>query len=748
MKNSIVENPTSEIVLVHPFKDILPDVDEFFQVDNETGVINTIEAFCYKVKKLSDKYKDQIKEEDFKGWALELFVEFLIKTAGADNRIGIYNYTPVNATDEDDVGVDGFGIGENQNPATVQVKFRSGDYVLTANEDHLSNFLTSSWADYGVHLEDDKNMLIVTTGLKVDERTREKMLKGKVRVLARHDLRRMYDNRPELWIRFWESVKASRLNKNTNTPPKMELRQHQKEAVKAIMGDHNNQGKVVLPTGTGKTLIASEVIRLKIKEIQKGGVVPIIKVNSPRILLCFQLFEDVFAHLSSYGVDARYVNFNSGKADERKYAAEIRKLGGVFREIVSTTSTEEVKVAYEKAVKTGIPLIIFSTYHSSEKFGKSELVPHLTIHDEAHNLVSREFHKAATMTDGGNLFFTATEKITDGFGGLGMNNADIFDNMIYNRAPLEMINVGEMVPPYVHIVRERNGVKCDLNKLDKDYAALIISIEDAFKAHQKKIRETSYDASQVGAKILVVCRGQEDLIEMFKTKVFDKFREENPDIHIFALSSDFGLYNDGEFSKPPVTYKKKFEFLKKVKNLKPHEKAIIFHVDMIGEGIDVPGITGVMPFRNSELCKFVQNIGRASRLHLEDRRRLYAGDINPNDKSKWIKPYSWVIIPTFLENSEGFSSRFKEIIDRLRGDYGYIPRQHTVIDNVTGLEDEEETDTVNNINKNRIHTDSGLREFDHDFEKMTVFEKILFEDAVQEAYEKASRELDELINLV
>ena len=30
MDKIIIENPTSAISLVHPFKDILPDVDEFF----------------------------------------------------------------------------------------------------------------------------------------------------------------------------------------------------------------------------------------------------------------------------------------------------------------------------------------------------------------------------------------------------------------------------------------------------------------------------------------------------------------------------------------------------------------------------------------------------------------------------------------------------------------------------------------------------------------------------------------------
>lgn len=742
MKNAIVDNPTSEITLTHPFKDILPDVDEFFKSDNEIGTINTINALCYKIASLSEKYSVQIDANKFKGDALELFTEYLIKTNASDNRIGIYKYEPINVTQ--DVGVDGRGIGENSYPATVQVKFRAGDYVLTANEDHLSNFLVSSWNDFAVRTEDDKNMLIITTGMKVDEQSREKMLKSKVRVLNREALKEMLDNRPEWWLRFYEATKASRLVKQFI--PVTALRKHQMEAIQACTTDSNHKGKIILPTGSGKTLIEAEIIYDTIVRVQKDEELPVIKVNSSRILLCFQLFEEIFSYLNSKGITARYINYNSGNADDRYYIAELRKLGGAYREIISTTSSEAVIEAYQKASKENLPLIVFSTYHSSEKFAEAKIIPHLTIHDEAHNLVSNEFYKAANLPSNANFFFTATEKITDGENGLGMNNPYIFDNMIYTKSPKEMIDEGEMVPPYIHIIKAKNGQTVDLDKLERDYEALVKSISDAFMAHQKKIRETSYSPTELGAKVLVVCRGQQDLMEMFKTQVFTTFRTENPDIHLFALSSDFGLYNDGEMQQAPVTNAKKYMFLKKVKSLGANEKAIIFHVDMIGEGIDVPGITGVIPFRNCELSKFVQNIGRASRLHKKDRERLYAGEISPADRSKWIKPYSWVIIPNFLENSDGFYARFRDIVYKLRNEFGYIPKQHTVIDNVKGFSPEEEIDKVNEKTRSHSRAKSGLEEFSHEFEDVSVVEKVIYESEVGEERLKIQAELGDLIS--
>jgi superfamily II DNA or RNA helicase len=729
------------IELKHPFKDKCPNIDGLLKRDDGT-IINGIESLCSHIKKEAEKYSTIIEPEKYKGDALELFVEYLIKVDGADNRIGIYDYRLLTDDGDEDCGVDGHGRGDNQNPATVQVKFRRGDYVLKANEDHLSNFLTSSWSDYGVPIEDTKNMLIITTGLKVDEISREKMLKNKVRVLNRDALRSMCDNRDEFWIRFYESVNKSRVKTEMVKP--YELREHQSEASEAVVNDNNSKGKVVLPTGCGKTIIEAEVIRKKIIECQAKNIVPVIKVNASRILLCFQLFEEIFKYLNSYGISAKYVNFNSGSADDRFYITELRKLNMIYREITSTTSAKAVKEEFDKSQKEGIPLIIVSTYHSSERFADSGIVPDITIHDEAHNLVSREFSKAAVLPSKADFYFTATEKVTDSCEDLGMNNEAIFDKMIYTKSAKEMIEKGEMVTPRIHIIKAKNGGKVDVEKTEADYSTLFNSITNAFFAHDKQIKEDSYDNSRIGAKILVVCRGQQDLIEMVKTQVFKDFRILYPDIHIFALSSEFGLLNDDQHFKAPVTNSKKFKFLKKLKELKDGDRCIVFHVDMIGEGVDIPGITGVMPFRNCELSKFVQNIGRAARLHRDDRRRFYAKEIKPIDVKKYIKPYSWIIIPTFLSNSDGFADRFRGIITKLRDEYG-VTKENVMISNDNGLSEDEDIDVDNEIDKKKKHSKSGVDGFVNEFEEMTCLEKIIFDDRVEQRKNELLKQFEDIV---
>lgn len=729
------------IELTHPFKDKCPDVDGLLKKDDGT-IINSIESLCSHIKREAEKHSALIDPEKYKGDAFELFVEYLIKVDGADNRIGIYDYRLLTDDGDDDYGVDGYGIGENKNPATVQVKFRRGDYVLTANNDHLSNFLTASWVNYAVSIEDDRNMLIITSGLKVDEQSREKMLKNKVRVLNRDALREMCDNRPEFWTRFYESVTKSRIQKAIIKP--YALREHQGEAVEAILKDDNSKGSVILPTGCGKTIIEAEIIKTKILECLSKGIIPVIKVNASRILLCFQLFEEVFKYLNSYGITAKYINFNSGNADDRYYVAELRKMNMLYREITSTTSAKSAKTEFDKAQKEGVSLVVFSTYHSSERFADSGIVPDLTIHDEAHNLVSREFGKVAELPSKADFFFTATMKVTESDNDLGMNNEEKFDKIIYKKSAREMIEKGEMVAPRIHIIRARNYDKIDVEKTEADYSTLFNSITNAFFAHDKQLKQDSYDATKIGAKILVVCRGQQDLIEMVKTQTFKDFRALHPDVHVFALSSEFGLLNDDIHYRAPVTNSKKFKFLKKLVKLPESDRCIIFHVDMVGEGINVPGITGVMPFRNCELSKFVQNIGRAARLHNDDRKRFYASEITPKETNKYIKPYSWIIIPTFLANSEGFADRFKGIISRLRDEYG-ITKENVLVSNERGLSDDDDIDTVNDINKKRKHTDSKIDGFVNEFESMSCLERIIFDDKTEQRQKEIVSELENLI---
>lgn len=177
--------------------------------------VSTVQQMVAAIKKAGSKYSHDILPDDqekqnklynsYVGDVFEVFVEFLIKSNSHNRQIGIVGYRPVNVSNGgEDYGVDGYGIGVNGRPATVQIKFRGEmmKYTLTANEDHLTNFKNNSHEAYGVNFDDVDNMLIVSTAGKIHHKTRDKMLNGKVRCLLLDEIEHLSHG-----VTFWNDFR-------------------------------------------------------------------------------------------------------------------------------------------------------------------------------------------------------------------------------------------------------------------------------------------------------------------------------------------------------------------------------------------------------------------------------------------------------------------------------------------------------------------------------------------------------------
>lgn len=187
-------SPELQITLNHSFLLKCFDLNELL-----TGC-NKISTFCSRLEKQSTLFPDRYDPNLYRGGGLELFTEALIKLSPTDNRIGIGQYKIITGQD---VGVDGSGIGVNGKPATVQVKYRGNSKsLLTANNDHLSNFVTASIIHEKVDVDDYSNMLIITTAKGLHFFTDEEMYGHKVRCLGRNQLRELVDNNLLFWDNF------------------------------------------------------------------------------------------------------------------------------------------------------------------------------------------------------------------------------------------------------------------------------------------------------------------------------------------------------------------------------------------------------------------------------------------------------------------------------------------------------------------------------------------------------------------
>ncbi len=464
---------------------------------------------------------------------------------------------------------------------------------------------------------------------------------------------------------------------------------YQKDAATATF--YNPKGIVCLPTGLGKTFVQASVIANDI--IMNPSQFRMYVVNAPRIMLSYQLLKEVYGFLVMHGIEARYAFVHSGGKTDEAELEEMRIEANVdgynipFSEIGSGTSIDGIVEMMKKSKEQDLPLILFSTYNSADKieiarvrFTKQTIS--IIMNDEAHYLVQEQFHDILhILTSSRCYFFTATTIHTPSDKGRGMNNKDIYGEIIYSMIPREAIEIGKMVRPRLHIV------KTDDVYSSQDYEkSLSKIIYEAFYQHEKVIGD------KLSPKMLISVKGSGDIRKFLSSDEYGMLRSERVSIYAVATHEEIG--NDVNGQKV-----RRQDFLKllKAESADPKQKMIILHYDVLSEGIDVPSITGIMPLRTLNKSKFLQTFGRAARLDKEDRKRLELGEITPGDLDKMNKPYAYIIIPNVIQSNEDDKVNLTQLITELR-DYGFNPSEHIVSSSrVNGIPEIEELDGLNDI---------------------------------------------------
>ena len=110
------------------------------------------------------------------------------------------------------------------------------------------------------------------------------------------------------------------------------------------------------------------------------------------------------------------------------------------------------------------------------------------------------------------------------------------------------------------------------------------------------------------------------------------------------------------------------------------KRMVVLHYDILTEGIDVPGLTGVMLLRGLNKSKFLQTYGRVARLNKEDRDNITNGTLDIEDIDSYNKPYGWLIIPGIIKEDEDHKAEFSELIDELRS-YNFNPVEDIIVTN-------------------------------------------------------------------
>lgn len=381
--------------------------------------------------------------------------------------------------------------------------------------------------------------------------------------------------------------------------------------------------QVIFPTGGGKTNTQIDTIRYCMEYSENPLVIVVL---APRIQLCIQHMEEHYLNPLYEDQQFHPMAVHSGNADiteewtNKKIAEHARKNLDTqmahFNQVknasvVCTTYWGDIKQEYERMQAMNSHMIIFATYHSADEIGKSGIPVDLIIADEAHNMVTNGFtqlHDKLTATQW--IFFTATQRVTTSFNGFGMENYNLFGPVAYQAEASDLIASGILVQPGLHTMYA-TGLRTDGVNI-KGKKRLITDGERVsnFKAVKELIKEQAA-LTTISPKILVACKDADEVIFLSKKFASD---EQFTDWTVFEVTSKAGnniRRNDTHRSV------KRAAFIDAVKECKT--QSLIFHYDILSEGIDVDGISGVVFLRDMSYSKILQTIGRALRPQKHER---------------------------------------------------------------------------------------------------------------------------------
>jgi hypothetical protein len=215
-------------------------------------------------------------------------------------------------------------------------------------------------------------------------------------------------------------------------------------------------------------------------------------------------------------------------------------------------------------------------------------------------------------------------------------------------------------------------------------------------------------------------------------------REALPNIKIFAGGSggwskldapeQFKTINhwmhDPTKQEPLIPIPDRDNYLNAIKDLKLEEEAIVLHCDILSEGINVKGFTGVCFVSGITItdAKAMQNIGRATRVIDEDRSRLDSGEISLDNMSEWIKPFCSVIIPFWNAESAEAKDKMVALVQSLRN-IGFQIERFGIGDEIN-KGDKVQPDLETQNEPSEVKRKSGIRELEQELEELEYLQKI------------------------
>jgi len=340
------------------------------------------------------------------------------------------------------------------------------------------------------------------------------------------------------------------------------LRPHQRQACDAMQA--HDLGQIIIPTGGGKTICMIEDAK---KQLENNGPKTIVVV-APRILLANQLCSEFLEIITDPMV--RILHVHSGETNHE--------------------STTKPGYIYDWAVQTWKRnRIIFTTYHSLHRIVESGINVDTIYFDEAHNSVQRNFFPATEHFSSAGTrcyFFTATPKHSLTVFKPGMNDSEVYGQVICNVPATKLVEEGYILPPKVVVKELPQG---EYQKTDSEN--LIETIDD-----------NSLN------KILIAARSTKQIVRMISQSDFCQQMYQRG-YSVMYITSKTGAVVDGKKVDRDVFFATLNSW-----GRTEHKKFVVLHHSILSEGINVSGLEAVLFMRNMDYIGISQSIGRVIRL--------------------------------------------------------------------------------------------------------------------------------------
>ena len=375
----------------------------------------------------------------------------------------------------------------------------------------------------------------------------------------------------------------------------MKLRSHQIQALASMV--KHDKGQIIVPTGGGKTMCMIEDAK---RIFSQNSVPKTIVVVAPRILLANQLSADFLEHIT----DVDVIHVHSGETHHK-----------------STTKTDHLEYWYNESTEN---LLIFTTYHSLHRITDSLEIEIDTIYfDESHNAVQKNFIEAVDFCSiyaKRSYFFTATPKHSLTPKKVGMNDTDIFGQVICNVPAPKLVDEGHILPPKV-VVKKIDVTDDSRFGYEKDCDHIIETIDEV-------------DVN----KVLICARSTKQIVNLVALSKFASELAWRGYSYMYITSKTGGII-DGQ----KVTREEFFNVLNAWG--KSDKRFVVLHHSILSEGINVNGLEAVLFLRSMDYIGISQSIGRVIR----------KGDIT--------KQFGLVCIPVYDKVGISTSKKVQAVVD-------------------------------------------------------------------------------------